>query len=173
MHLHWSWNLHLCMQHRIQWNWHSLHRFSFLSLFFSFPFLSFNFHCKAINNCTGGGTNNCAAGVSTCTSTGPGTFTCACISGYSGNGISCTGRASSSSTFLWMWTHQMSCPFCQQSIIARMVSIIALLEPRLAITPDLERSPVLAMSVIMAPVPHALVSGCRQQTNVNRSKNVF
>ena len=63
--------------------------------------------------------------------------------------------------------------FCQQSIIARMVSIIALLEPRLALPPDLECSPVLAMLAIMALAPHALVSGSCPHNNVNRSKNVL
>jgi len=43
-----------------------------------------------VNPCTSGG-SNCAAGTSTCTSTGPGTFSCACISGYGGNGVTCTG----------------------------------------------------------------------------------
>ena len=65
--------------------------FSFLSFVFQTTYPQLLFH-TAINNCTGGGTNNCEAGVSTCNSTGPGTFTCACISGYSGIGVTCTGN---------------------------------------------------------------------------------
>ena len=37
------------------------------------------------------GKSNCAIGTATCTNT-IGSFTCACISGYSGNGVYCNGN---------------------------------------------------------------------------------
>jgi len=43
-----------------------------------------------IDECTTG-SNNCAVGTATCTNI-PGSFTCACNSGYSGNGVICTGE---------------------------------------------------------------------------------
>ena len=36
-------------------------------------------------------TDNCAATIATCTDT-EGSFTCACNIGYSGDGVSCTGK---------------------------------------------------------------------------------
>lgn len=70
--------------------------FSFFSSSFSssllLPFPAF-FHLLAINNCTNG-VNNCANPGATCTYTGPGTYTCACIlTKYTGNGVTCTGQA--------------------------------------------------------------------------------
>ena len=46
------------------------------------------------NECVDG-TNNCHANA-TCTNT-DGSFTCACNTGYSGNGVTCTGRQRTSS----------------------------------------------------------------------------
>ena len=43
-----------------------------------------------INECAIG-TDNCAVGTATCTNI-PGSFACACNSGYTGNGVMCTGE---------------------------------------------------------------------------------
>ena len=56
------------------------------------------------NNECADGTNNCHANA-TCTNT-DGSFTCACNTGYSGNGVTCTGRqrmltAIGNGSFLW------------------------------------------------------------------------
>jgi len=48
------------------------------------------FRFSDIDECTTG-SNNCAVGTATCTNI-PGRFTCACNSGYSGNGVICTGE---------------------------------------------------------------------------------
>ena len=42
-----------------------------------------------INECTSG-THNCHSNA-TCTNT-DGSFTCACVTGYTGNGVTCAGR---------------------------------------------------------------------------------
>ena len=44
-----------------------------------------------INECTAGTANCATGGISTCTNT-IGSFTCACNTGYSGNGVNCTGE---------------------------------------------------------------------------------
>ena len=54
--------------------------------------MKFDYFCAQFsdnNECTDG-TNNCHANA-TCTNT-DGSFTCACNTGYSGNGLTCTGR---------------------------------------------------------------------------------
>ena len=53
--------------------------------------MKFDYFCTQFsdnNECTDG-TNNCHAN-GTCTNT-DGSFTCACNTGYSGNGVTCTG----------------------------------------------------------------------------------
>ena len=67
----------------------------------------FDFFCTLFsdnNECTDG-TNNCHANAA-CTNT-DGSFTCACNTGYSGNGVTCTGRqrmltAIGNGSFLWL-----------------------------------------------------------------------
>ena len=44
-------------------------------------------------------TDNCAAIIATCTDT-EGSFTCACNSGYRGDGVSCTGMFCSADDYL-------------------------------------------------------------------------
>ena len=50
------------------------------------------------NNECADGTNNCHANAA-CTNT-DGSFTCACNTGYSGNGVTCTGRAENVNCYL-------------------------------------------------------------------------
>ncbi len=53
--------------------------------------MKFDYFCTQFsdNNECADGTNNCHANA-TCTNT-DGSFTCACNTGYSGNGVTCTG----------------------------------------------------------------------------------
>ena len=61
------------------------------------------------NECTAG-TSNCASGTSTCTNT-PGSFTCACKTGYTGNGVTCTGELFFFFSFFFSFFHCESCDF--------------------------------------------------------------
>jgi len=56
----------------------------------------------AINNCTNG-VNNCAPTGSTCTYTGPGTYTCACITNYTGSGTICNRMIHFPSNVAILW----------------------------------------------------------------------
>ena len=46
--------------------------------------------CIDINECTAG-THNCHPTLATCTNT-PGSFTCQCIAGFNGDGVTCTSK---------------------------------------------------------------------------------
>ena len=59
-------------------------------------FLADLFFLAAIDYCSLG-TSNCSSVGATCTYTGPGTYTCSCNSGYSGNGTNCAGMTLSRS----------------------------------------------------------------------------
>ena len=62
----------------------------FLFFFLLFFLIILIFVTIAINYCSGG--NNCSANAA-CTYTGPGTFSCACNTGYNGTGTACTCRS--------------------------------------------------------------------------------
>ena len=53
-------------------------------------YLYFNIHIADVNECASSSSNNCDANAA-CTNT-PGSFTCACNSGFTGDGTSCTGN---------------------------------------------------------------------------------
>ena len=68
-------------------------------------FITRSFSLSDINECTV--PSPCHAQAA-CTNTPPGSFTCACNSGYSGDGVTCTGEAEcvqSGHTYTHVWAH--------------------------------------------------------------------
>ena len=125
-----------------------------ISVVFVFErFTPFEKFFLAINHCTLGDAG-CATTGSTCSYTGPGTFTCSCNTGYSGNGQTCAG--SFFFPFFFLLYTLIYFPW-QQSITARLEPTIALPMARVLQLAQ-EPFPAPATLVSLEMGPPALVS---------------